>query len=276
VGLAVARKRLEEARALVASGTSPAEAKQKTKIEERLAAKNTLQARAEEWYEAKAPRMSESWRGNARRWLDGDIYPAIGSKPIGNITITDVEGLVKRIAKNRGAKSAFYARLLLADVFRAQPRALNLGNPARDLGNTIAIPKGEPKGRPLPIRDIPGLLRAVDDYPGRPHTKLAIRLLLYTFTRKLELIELPWTELDLDRAEWTVGAERMKMEKPHIVPLSSQAVAWFKELRQLPGESEYVFPSAKASSRPLSHGALNRAPLNARAVLVAESLRERR
>jgi hypothetical protein len=122
VGLAVARKRLEEARALVASGTSPAEAKQRTKIEERLAAKNTLQARAEEWYEAKAPRMSESWRGNARRWLDGDIYPAIGSKPIGNITITDVEGLVKRIAKNRGAKSAFYARLLLADVFRAQPR----------------------------------------------------------------------------------------------------------------------------------------------------------
>ena len=259
VGLALARKRLSEARAAVAAGTSPAAEKKKKKLEERLAAKNTLQARAEEWYEAKAPRMSKSWRGNARRWLDGDIYPAIGAKPIGSVVEEDLEGVVKAIAAKRGPTSARDARLLLAAVWKAQPRALKLGNPARDLGNIIEIPKGEPRGKPLPIRDIPALLKAVDAYPGRPQTKLAIRLLLYTFTRKLELTEAPWSEFDLERAEWTVGAERMKMDKPHIVPLSTQALAWLKKLKEVAGDSPYVFPSSNDSLRPMSGSSLNHA-----------------
>jgi integrase len=259
VGLAVARKRLDEARGLVAAGMSPAEQKQMRKLEDRLAAKNTLQARAEEWYQAKAPRMSKSWCGNARRWLDGDIYPALGPKPIRNVTVADIEALVKSMAKKRGGKSAFYARLLLADVFKAQPRALNLGNPARDLGNTIEIAKGEPKGKPLPVREIPNLLKALDAYPGRPQTRLAILLLLYTFTRKLELIEVPWSEIDLDRGEWTVAPDRMKMDKPHVVPLSIQAVEWFKNLRELAGASPYVFPSMKDEKRPMSGSTLNHA-----------------
>ena len=259
VGLTAARDAVSAARALVAQGISPSRAKQEKKAAAELDRKNTLKARAEDWYAAKAPTRSKSWRRNARRWLDGDIYPTIGDKPIRNVTAGDIEDLVKATAKKRGAKTAFYARLLLADVFRKQPRSLNLGNPARDVGNFLEIPKGEPMGKPLPMRQIPELLKAVNSYTGREQTKYAIRLLLHTFTRKHELVEAPWAEFDLDRAEWTIASERMKMERPHIVPLSRQAVKWLRELLKLANGSDYVFPSANDTMCPMSGSTLNHA-----------------
>jgi integrase len=119
------------------------------------------------------------------------------ARPIRDVTVTDVENIVRAIAKKRGAASAHYARLLIAGVFKAQPHAVNLGNPARDAANVIEIPRGKPKGVPLAAKDIPAFLDAADRYPGRIATKLAIRLLMLTFTRKRELVEAPWTEIDL-------------------------------------------------------------------------------
>lgn len=259
VGLGAARQAVGAARELVAQGGSPSKAKQVEKDGATLDRANTLKARAEDWYGAKAPNRSQSWKTNARRWLDKDIYPAIGHKPIRSVTAGEIEDLVKAIAKKRGAKSAFYARLLLADVYKKQPRTLNLGNPARDVGNILEFPKGEPRGKPLPVKQIPKLLQAVDGYPGRPQTKYAIRLLLHTFTRKRELIEAPWTEFDLDGAEWTVAAERMKMGKPHIVPLSRQSIAALRELKKLAADSPLVFPSAGDLEKPISPSSLNHA-----------------
>src|SRR5262249_9036356 len=139
----------------------------------------------------------------------------------------EVERLVRKVAEKRGAKSAHYMRLTLAGLFKSLPRSLNAGNPARDVGTVIELPKPKPRGRPLTAKEIPVFLEAADRYPAKPQTKLAVRLLMLTFTRKRELIEAPWTEIDLDRAEWVITAERMKMGRPHIVPLSRQAVECF-------------------------------------------------
>jgi integrase len=258
VGLGDAREELARARALVAKGSSPSKLKQEKKVDARLARANTFKARADDWLAIRAPDRSASWRENARRWLDEDIYPAIGSRPIRDVTVTDVENIVRAIAKKRGAASAHYARLLIAGVFRAQPHALNLGNPARDAANVIEIPRGKPKGVPLAVKDIPAFLDAADRYPGRIATKLAIRLLMLTFTRKRELVEAPWTEIDLDRGEWEISAERMKMAKPHIVPLSRQAVECFRELKLHAGSSPYVFPNLGDPRRPMSASTLNK------------------
>jgi integrase len=83
-------------------------------------------------------------------------------------------------------------------------------------------------------------------------------LLLLTFTRKLELVHAPWTEVDLDRAEWVIAAERMKMGKPHVVPLSQQALQCFKELKSLAGSSPFVFPNLGNPRRPMSGTTLNK------------------
>jgi integrase len=259
VGLGMARKRLDEARGLVAQAISPARVKKEKKADARLATANTLEARAEHWYSARALARSESWKGNARRWLEQDIYPAIGSKPIRDVTAGDIERVVRAIAEKRGAKSAHYARLTLAGVFKAQPRALNLGNPARDVGTVVEIPKGKPLGQPLPAKDIPALLEAVDKYPMRPQTKFAIHLLIHTFARKRELTDAPWSEFDLDRAEWVIAAERMKMSKPHIVPLSRQAVEMLSTLKPLSSGSPYVFPNVGDLNKPMAGTTLNKA-----------------
>lgn len=259
VGLGAARVALSVARALVAQGLSPAKAKQAKKAEERIASENTLQARAELWYAARAQARSESWRENTRRWLDEDIYPAIGRKPIRDVTPDDVERIVRSVAQERGAKSAHYARLTLAAIFKAQPRALNLGNPARDIGPVIDIPKAKPRGVPLPVKDIPRLIAALEKYPLRPQTKLAIHLLLHTFTRKAELTDAAWDEFDFERCEWVIPAERMKMGKPHIVPLSRQVLEMLEQLKPLAFGSAYLFPNLGDPARPMAGTTLNKA-----------------
>lgn len=257
VSLTIARDRLAEARRRVAEGVSPAEAKQAAKAQARVARKNTVRALGQDWYQARSASRSQSWCDNARRFLEKDIYPALGNKPIREVTPDDVERLVRKVAEQRGAKSAHYMRLTLAGLFKSLPRSLNAGNPARDVGTVIELPKPKPRGRALTAKEIPVFLEAADRYPGRPQTKLAIRLLMLTFARKLELIEAPWSEVNLDGAEWVIPAERMKREKAHIVPLSRQAVECFKKLEELPGDSDYVFPNLGDPKKPMSASTLN-------------------
>lgn len=258
VGLGAARDALSRARVLVARGESPAKAKQHQKATARVARANTLEALAEKWYAGRKDSRSESWRDNARRWLDKDIYPLLGAKPIREISADDIERLVRRIAEKRGVKSAHYARLLVAGVFKSLPRHLGLGNPARDVAGILELPKGKPRGRALSAKEIPLFLEAVDRYQGRTATKLAVKLLMLTFVRKRELVEAPWDELDLKGGEWVITAERMKMSKPHIVPLSRQAVECFEKLQPLALSSRYVFPNLGDPKRPMSASTLNK------------------
>ena len=73
------------------------------------------------------------------------------------------------------------------------------------------------------------------------------------------MIETRWEELDLAKAEWSIPGERMKMDHPHFVPLSSQVVAMFNELKGLSSDSEWVFPSRHGLNKPISKTALNAA-----------------
>jgi integrase len=251
VPLASARRRHSEARELVAAGKSPAKEKRSAIERGKLASQNTVKAVCERWYEAKAHARSASWQGNVRRWFDEDIYPDLGSRSIlpTSTSIDDIEAVLRKIVKKRGASSARHARLVLAGVYKPLPRSLGCGNPARDLGDVAEIHKGKPRGKPLPAKHIPALLEAIEKAPARKQTKLAARLLLLTFTRKLELTGAPWEELDLDRSEWTIPPERMKAERPHIIPLSRQAVLCFEYLKPYAAGSKYVFPESRQSGQ---------------------------
>jgi integrase len=103
-------------------------------------------------------------------------------------------------------------------------------------------------------KELPALRAAIENYGGAL-TSLAMRMMAYTFVRTSELVGAPWSEFDLDRARWDIPAERMKMDSPHIVPLSRQAVAVLRVLHQITGRGEYVFPGT-GKAKHMSAGTL--------------------
>jgi integrase len=103
------------------------------------------------------------------------------------------------------------------------------------------------------------LLRAMDGFDGQFVTRCALKLTPLVFVRPGELRRAEWREVDLDKALWSIPAERMKMDAPHLVPLSRQAVEILRELHPLTGSGEYVFPGARSLRRPMSENTVNAA-----------------
>ncbi len=257
--LAEAREAHRAARKLVARGESPSQAKRVAKLSKMLQTANTFAATAEEWFDKKKGDKSASWKDNVRRWLDKEIYPAIGRKPLADVTPADVLAMMRAMSESGKPKSAEYARQVVAQVFQYAIQNLRTKfNPAREVQGAIVIPAPR-KRPPLSEKELPAFLHAIDRYCGRPETKLALRLLALTFTRKSELVEAQWPELDLDGAEWRIPAERMKAAERHIVPLAPQAVEAFRQLKQINGSSEYVFPNFGRLNAPMSGSTINAA-----------------
>jgi integrase len=274
VGLAAAREAHQRARALVAAGQSPSQDKRDKRTQRRAAAASTLQKVADEWYSEKASTRSSTWRENVRRWFDRDVYPALGSRPIASIEERDVRELLRAMAVPRtitdkagrvwrtgGPRTAHHARLALAQVLdHARRRGLVATNPARDARDELAGAPGVRHHRPLQPGELAEFVGAIDRYGGRDATRIAMRLLLLTFTRKRELIGARWDEVDLHDPSgptWRVPAQRMKAGREHVVPLSRQAAALFAELQDITGGGPYCFPSLSRRDAPLSDSALN-------------------
>ena len=102
----------------------------------------------------------------------------------------------------------------------------------------------------------------MDNYRGHDVTRAALKLAPLVFVRPGELRHAEWADIDLDATEWRIPAEKMKMDRPHIVPLSTQAAEILKDIQPLMGGGRYVFPSARTRARPMSDAALTNALRN--------------
>lgn len=254
VSLAEAREHHSDARKLVGVGQCPVLIKRRKRQAAILGAENTVKAIAEAWYSELAPHKSESWRTGHRSRLDRYIYPAMGNLPITDIEAADVLALVKGI---KFPKTAEYVRQILARVFSFAIRNLRIKtNPAREIQGVVMVPEAI-HHKPIAAKDIPAFIEKIDGYGGRIQTKLAAKLLLLTMTRKRELIETTWDEIDLDNALWTIPPERMKRRHGHVVPLSKPALEAFKELQPMACGSRYVFPNFGNQRKPMSPATLN-------------------
>jgi integrase len=103
------------------------------------------------------------------------------------------------------------------------------------------------------------LLRAISEYEGAPETLYAMELLALTFVRPGELRSAEWSEFDFDRAIWAIPAEKMKMRRPHRVPLASQSLATLGKLKDITGAGRFLFPSVRSAKRPMSENTINAA-----------------
>lgn len=230
-------------------------AKAKAKEEEKKAGE-TVEAFARHWF-AEIVTQANSNPRNVLRALEKDVIPAIGSKQIADVTVTDVLAITDRIKKRGADQMALQTRNVLKRLFSyAIAREKIQFNPAAAVEAKF-IASAKSRDVALSPDEIGRLLRAIYQSSMKRAHKLALHLLILCMVRKSELIEAKWEELDLAKAEWAIPGERMKKDKPHLVPLSRQAVAMFEELKGLASGSEWVFPSRGSLKQPIAHSTLN-------------------
>lgn len=259
VTLAQARHKRSDCRELLAQGIDPSAERKATKQAQRTEGL-TFEALAREWFEYNAPRWAEGTRGKAELYLQKDINPVIGARPVKTITRPELVDLVRKVEARGALNVAGKIRQWLHQIFRF---GLATGvvdtNPATDL-DVVAAPQKATRHHPhVSFAELPELLGKVEAAPINVLTRCAIRLLVLTAVRPGELRQAPWAEFDLESATWTIPKERMKARRPHVVPLPRQAITILRQLQELTGGYPLVFPGQNKSDRPMSDNTINKA-----------------
>jgi integrase len=249
VTLAAAPQHREEARGLLAKNIDPSSVKKAMRCAARLASDNTFEAVAREWIAKQRNRLAPRYYALVVARLEADIFPQIGTRPIADIGAPELLEALKKVEKRGAIETARRLRQTCGQVFRyaiATGRAKDDPSPALRgaLGSS-----GRPRAhKAMAITEVPNFLNALEAYDGDPRTRLALRLMILTFARTAELRAARWSEFEkLDESEplWRIPAERTKMRRAHLVPLSRHAVAVLRELRVLPSSAAipFLFPS---------------------------------
>jgi integrase len=258
VSLLEAREKRDEARKQLMKDIDPAAAKKEKKRLAALNAENTFEAVAREWHELNKERWHSVYMRNILHRLEIDIFPEIGNVPIADIKPLHVLDALRRIEKRGAGEVARRAMQYCSQIFRyaiITQRAER--NPASDLRGALKPIKHKHFAAIEPD-DIPAFLQVLERNEARLYaqTRRSIWLLMLTFVRTSELIEAKWNEFNFEKAEWVIPAERMKMRRPHIVPLSRQALAILKEQREHTGKWEWVFPSQAHPRQHMSNNTI--------------------
>ncbi len=254
IGASDARNIRDTVKKLLAQGIDPTQQRRITKQQKLEASENTFEALARRWLDFK--KIGDSHKSRSLRRLELHAFPRIGFRPIGDIKTIELATCLEAIEREGINETAHIVKQIMQQVFRyAVRRGIIDHNPAGDLRDIISHVAVKNRAC-IPPAELPTLLRAMANYHGEPMTKAAMHLLLLTFVRTAELIEAKWNEIDLDRKEWQIPAERMKMRNSHIVPLSRQALAIFKELQESTGRHGYVFFSPANKDKHISNNSV--------------------
>jgi integrase len=265
VSLSDARREREWAREHVKQGLNPTTAKEAERLHQMGEHANTFKVVAQEWIEQNRLHWSANYMRQVETFLDKDVFPKIGSTPIRMVTSARLLAIIREVEK-RGAQSiAVLIRQWSGQIFRYAIATLRAdSDPSSALYGAIrrAPVRHNP---PLAKDEIPRFLNLLGDYGGYRGTVIALKLMLYTFVRTVELRKAEWTEFDLEASEWRVPAARMKMAKKmkvgetHIVPLSRQAVALLTELKTISGGQRFLFPNLRSPKTCMTATTINQA-----------------
>ncbi|MGB9392841.1 MAG: site-specific integrase [Xanthobacteraceae bacterium] len=187
-------------------------------------------------------------------------YRGFGDRAVAEITARDLLALLQEIEGRGRYHTARRLRSTCGMVFRyaiATGRAER--DPSMDLRGALTAPPVNHRATIIDPKSIGALLRAIDGFDGQPTTRAALRLAAYVFVRPGELRHAEWDEFDLDTAVWSIPAEKMKMRRPHRVPLARQSLAILRQLQEVTGNGRWLFPSVRTFTRPISENTLNAA-----------------
>ena len=258
VSLAHARVRRDEAKKKIAEGVDPALEKKRARIAAKYAAANTFEEVAKEWLvkcerDGLAPVTVDKIR-----WLLAKAYPVIGTIPIAQITPHEALAVLRKVEATGAFESARRMRSVLSRVFRYGVATVRCDKDvAADLRGAIASPKVKHFAAITKPSEVGALLRAIDSYSGHKVTVMAMRLSPHVLLRPGELRQAEWADIDFEEAIWFIPAERMKMRRPHRVPLSRQVIYMLRELHEHTHWWKYLFPCLGKPRRPMSENTVN-------------------
>jgi integrase len=256
VALADARDRRTQARKALAAGNDPAEVKKEAKRLTTLRASNSFEAIAREWLEKRKHRFVPSSAKRTLSRIEKYILPKLGHRPIAEITAPEVLAMLRAIEQQGVLETARRIMQICGQVFMyaiATGRAER--NPVPDLRGALKTPVEKHRAF-IKENELPQYLKVLNGYDGNVQTKLGLHLLLLTFVRTGELRAAQWNEINWDKAEWRIPAERMKMKELHIVPLSTQSIETLRDLQKHTGNREHLFPNQHSPATFMSENTM--------------------
>jgi integrase len=259
IPLLMARERRDDARRLLARNIDPGAERRVV----RAVHQQTFEGVARHYLAGLARQVRDNKRSaetlkKATWMLERFVFPELGTRPIGEITSKELLVTLKKIETQNFRETARRTKQKCGQIFR---HAVGLGYAARDitvdLRGLLESPLVEHHASITDPTQVSALLRALDNYHGRPETRAALRLAPLVFVRPGELRTAEWEHVDVVTANWRIPAHLMKMRRPHIVPLSRQAIEILRELKQRTGDGRFLFPMQLNRERPMSEFTVN-------------------
>lgn len=266
VSLREAREKRLGARRLLVNGIDPAKHRNDAKRLAAANAGNTFEKIARDWYANKLPTWSERTSKNMMQRLQADIFPEIGHRPIHELKHQDVIAALRKIEERGATEIAHRMKAVCSQIFSyAIQCGLTDRNLVVDMKDVLKTRKASHFAA-IDADDLPTFLGVLERNEARMFqpTRIALRLMLLVFVRTSELIETPWSEIDLEKGEWIIPWQRMKRGKltvnpdttNHHVCLSRQALALLRELHALTGRSKHLFPNQRDPKKPISNNTI--------------------
>ncbi|MCR4456187.1 MULTISPECIES: tyrosine-type recombinase/integrase [unclassified Pseudescherichia] len=257
ITLADVCSRRDDARKLVAKEKNPSEVRKEQNNALQTGSNRAFEKIATEWYQMKSTRWSAGYASDIMEAFENDSFPYVRTRPVGEIKPLELLNVLRKIEKRGALEKMRKVRQRCSEVFRY---AIATGkaeyNPAADLSSALEVHQSNHFPF-LKADEIPEFLRALEGYTGSKFVQIATKLLMITGVRTIELRAALWSEFDLDNAIWEIPAERMKMRRPHLVPLFTQALDLLNELKIMTGNYCYVFPGRNDPNKPMSEAAIN-------------------
>jgi integrase len=258
VSLSDARERRDNARKMLASGVDPGEHQKAKKAARVESAANSFEVIAREWFGKFSPNWAETHSQKIIRRLEADVFPWIGNQPVNEIKAMEILAVVSRIHKRGALDTAHRAKQNIGQVMRyATVTGRAERDPTVDLRGALPTPEKKHYAAFTETESLGEFLRAIDGCKGSFVVLAALRIAPFLFVRPGELRQAEWSEIDLEKAEWRYFVTKTRRE--HLVPLAKQVITILRDLYPLTGSDKYVFPGARAKSKPMSNAAVNSA-----------------
>jgi integrase len=260
IPLKEARVRRDEAKRQLDVGLDPSQQKRLAKLVATAEQANTFEAIAAEFFEKKRGEGKAAATLSKLEWLIGIAKPTLGLRPITEISAPEVLRVLRGVEARERRESAKRLRAVIGAIFRYAVATGRVANdPTAALKGALMSPIVRHRAAIVEPAGLGELMRAIDGHSGMPEVRAALQLLALTFVRPGELRAAHWAEIDFEAATWTIPGTRMKMRRPHRVPLAHQTINVLRNLRAIAGESELIVPGARGRGRPLSENTLNAA-----------------